>query len=157
MSYIISCGCSLLTTCDKALYFKASTYFQHTQIFLVHDLYVQLAYQAGTFIPFYIKIESNNEQALDLLANPKAIHVRVRRQITFDHAQKHSLADDGMLRESLDYSQRAVWWASTEENPTSNSRFFNGELHLKSGMKPNTELGHFKLSVSKAYLFEINY
>ncbi|KJA20578.1 hypothetical protein HYPSUDRAFT_216949 [Hypholoma sublateritium FD-334 SS-4] len=106
-----------------------------------------LAYKAGSFIPLYIRIESDNEQALDLLANPKSIHVRVRRQI-IDHTQKHNLADNGTFRESLDYSQRAVWWASTEEHPTLNSRFFNGELHLKPGMKPNTELGHFKLSYS---------
>ena len=148
---------SQLTTWNIALYLKASPCFYHTQSFLCLRLhYLQLAYSSGSFIPLFIRIECNNEQALDLLSNPKSVHVRVRRQI-IDHTQKHNIADNGSFRESLDYSQRAVWWESMEEKPTSSSRLLNGELHLKPGMKPNTELGHFKLGVRFINLFMINY
>jgi len=99
-------------------------------------------------VPLYLRLESGDEKALDLLASHQAITARVRRRIR-DYVHPGNQTGNFGWRDSLDYSQRAVWWPSTE-HPGDNSerrRSLQGEIHLKPGMSPTSALGAFRIDV----------
>jgi len=113
----------------------------------------KLSYTRGTVIPLFMSVESEDEQALDLLATPKAIMARVRRR-TRDHVHPDNHVEYSSWRDALDHSQRAVWWPSMESPKGDSGRVRNlqGEIHLKPGMRPTTALGGFRIDVCNPIL-----
>ncbi|KIM40546.1 hypothetical protein M413DRAFT_11437 [Hebeloma cylindrosporum] len=83
---------------------------------------------------------------LDLLASPKAITVRVRRRIR-DHVHTVNKVEYSGWRDSLDHSQRAVWWPVEGPEDSGRLRSLQGEIHLKPGMHPTTAIGAFRIEV----------
>lgn len=112
------------------------------------NTYPQLSYTRGSLIPFCLQLESNDQQALDLLSPPKSIVVRLKRVIQY-HFDAHHTSGSGHLTESIEYSDRAVLWPSLEgsEDPSKRLRFVNGELHIKPDTKPSSAVGDFRIQV----------
>ncbi|KAF8150705.1 hypothetical protein B0H34DRAFT_729909 [Crassisporium funariophilum] len=108
-----------------------------------------LCYTRGTVIPFFMELESDDIQALDLLSSPKTIVVRLRRCIKY-HVNAESTLESLAWKDSIDHSQLAVWWPSTERASldSKSKRFLNGEMHLKPDMKPTSAMAHFRIQYS---------
>lgn len=98
-------------------------------------------------IPLCIRLESDDYQALDLLSTPKAIVVSLKRRIKYQSDPERFLGS--LVKDTIDYSQPAVWWPSSEgiEDNVGRFRFLNGELHLKVDMKPTSGIGDFAIEV----------
>ena len=105
---------------------------------------IQLYYTRGSLIPFCLRLESDDQQALDLLSPPKAIIVRLKRRIQYHFNPEHL-----SLHDTVDYSDRAVLWPSAEcsGDPSKRLRFVNGELHIKPDTKPSSAVGDFRIQV----------
>lgn len=100
-------------------------------------------------IPITLRLESEDRHALDLLSSPKSIVARLRRRIKFHHNSEKTL-ESLAWRDAIDHSQLAVWWPSTEgaQSRSDSVRHVNGELHLRSDMKPTSAMGSFRIEVS---------
>lgn len=94
-----------------------------------------------------MRLESDDYQALDLLSNPKAMVVALQRRIKY-HADPEKVLGS-FAKDSVEYSQHAVWWPSSEgmEDNVGRFRFLNGELHLKADMKPTSAMADFAIEV----------
>lgn len=115
----------------------------------------KLSYTRGTVVPLFLRLESEDEQGLELLAFPKAIMARVRRRIR-DHVHPGNHFEHSGWRDSLDHSQRAVWWPSDPKGDSGRLRSLQGEIHLKPGMLPTTALGAFRIEVWIPILLHVN-
>ena len=104
---------------------------------------LQLSYTRGSLIPFCLQLESDDQQALDLLSPPKSIIVRLKRLIQYHFDPGHTQGS------SINYSDRAVLWPSSEgsEDPLKRLRFVNGELHIKPDTRPSSAVGDFRIQV----------
>jgi hypothetical protein len=123
-------------------------FFTQTRDRLFTISLAKLSYTRGAVVPLYLRLESDDEAALDLLASPQAITARVRRRIR-DYGNPGNHAEYFGWWDSLDHSQRAVWWHSTEipSNNSGRRRSLQGEIHLKPGMSPTSALGPFRIEV----------
>ncbi|KAF8150706.1 hypothetical protein B0H34DRAFT_149359 [Crassisporium funariophilum] len=108
-----------------------------------------LCYTRGSVIPFCMELESDDVQALDCLSSPKAIIVRLRRRIRY-YTNGEKTLDSLEWRDSVHDSHLAVWWPSTESTDLDlkSKRILNGELRLKSDMKPTSAMGDFRVEYS---------
>ncbi|KAH9481313.1 hypothetical protein JR316_0005835 [Psilocybe cubensis] len=107
-----------------------------------------LCYTRGSVIPFFMRLESDDFQALDLLSNPKSISVSLQRRIKY-HAFPEKVLGS-FAKDSVEYVQQAVWWPSSEgvEVNVERFRFLNGELHLKADTKPSSAIADFSIEYS---------
>lgn len=94
-------------------------------------------------IPISLRLEGEDQQALDLLSSPKAIVARLRRHIKYSHRSPETLA----WRNYTSHSQVAVWWPSAEQSEQRDVRYVNGELHLQADIKPTSAMGSFRIQV----------
>jgi hypothetical protein len=103
-----------------------------------------------------LQLESNDQQALDLLSLPKSIVVRLKRLIQYHFDPDHTPGAN-YLTESRGFSDRAVLWPSSEgsEDPSKRLRFVNGELHIKPDTKPSSAIGDFRIQVRFFYLLDM--
>ena len=97
-------------------------------------------------IPISLRLDGDDQQALDLLSSPKAIVVRLRRRIKYHHNSEKML-ESLAWRDSIDHSQLAVWWPSAEQSEQRNVRYVNGELHLRADIKPTSAMASFRVEV----------
>ena len=99
-------------------------------------------------IPLSISLESADQQCLDLLVTSKAIIIRLKRRVRYHYDSQHTVGAHH-LRDSFEYSDPAILWPSSEglEHPSRRTRFMNGELHLKSDMKPSSAMADFRIEV----------
>ncbi|KAL0954346.1 hypothetical protein HGRIS_003340 [Hohenbuehelia grisea] len=124
------------------------TLFGQRPVNALCSLYIAkpLCYTRGTVLPCFMTIESPDMQALDLLSSPKAIMVRLRRNIKY-HEFRTMAVDAMTWRDSVDDTDPAVWWPSTEgeEADTLVRRHLCGEIQLKKTLKPSTAIGNFRI------------
>jgi len=108
-----------------------------------------LSYTRGSLIPLSLRLESSDQQALDLLSASKAIVLRLRRRIKNNWESEHAL-DPLSWKDTLEDSQLAVWWPSAEKPDVSSipTRFVNGELHLRFDIKPSSAMANFRIEYS---------
>ena len=103
-------------------------------------------------IPCHIAIQSNDVQALDLLAKPKAIAVRLMRSVQHPKDAGQSMPSASLnsaMVEDKTEVERAVWWFNPEaENLGLQLRRLEGEIHLEEGLQPSCSFSLFKVSVS---------
>ena len=99
-------------------------------------------------IPIFLRLDGDDQQALDLLSSPKAIVARLRRRIKYHHKAVESLA----WRDSVDHSQLAVWWPSAEQSEQRGVRCVSGELHLRADIKPTSAMASFRIEVCNLHL-----
>ncbi|KAH9481702.1 hypothetical protein JR316_0006229 [Psilocybe cubensis] len=107
-----------------------------------------LSYTRGSVIPLCLRLESMDEQVLDLLSSPKAIVARLERRIRYFSNAENNL-ESWAGKDGVDISQPAVWWPSAEESHRSGQlRFVNGELHLRADFKPTSAVAQFRIQYS---------
>ncbi|KAJ7244856.1 hypothetical protein C8J57DRAFT_762840 [Mycena rebaudengoi] len=96
-----------------------------------------LCYTRSSSIPCTLTIETENAQALDVLASPKAALVYLERHTG-------STTNDISRSDVLACGQ-AVFWASTEgaAAETSLRRRLMGEIHLRPTLQPSTDVVDF--------------
>ncbi|KAF9478874.1 hypothetical protein BDN70DRAFT_933059 [Pholiota conissans] len=119
--------------------------FDNRPVNVACKLYISkpLSYTRGSVIPLYLHLESDDQEALDLLSSPKGIAVHLRRHVNFGILEKKANAKVISYQSTVEDSLPAVWWPSIEENnpPASDRRrYVNGELHLKVGLKPSSDM-----------------
>jgi len=98
-------------------------------------------------IPLFLKLESEDLQALALLSSPKAVVVKLQRCVRLDK-QLYDSVDRLTWRDDFEYYHPAAWWPSSQnEGPgeTPTIRCLQGELHLKADMKPSSSMAFFKV------------
>ncbi|KAF8968091.1 hypothetical protein BDZ97DRAFT_1916318 [Flammula alnicola] len=115
------------------------------QLFLAKPL----SYTRGTVIPLCLRLEGDDQQGLDLLSSPKAIVLRLRRRIKYHYNAEKKL-ESFAWKDAIDHSQLAVWWPSAEgsEDRFGRVRYVNGELHLRSDIKPTSAVASFRIEYS---------
>ena len=103
-------------------------------------------------IPIHILLESDDEQAADLLASPEAPILRLRR-IVRQHGHKNSnmnvpswkdFVDDYRLASFLPIPKPTL---DPELPQVSFKRQLYGEVHLDRNLKPTTSIVNVKLEV----------
>ncbi|KAF9453505.1 hypothetical protein P691DRAFT_771474 [Macrolepiota fuliginosa MF-IS2] len=103
-----------------------------------------LTYTRGAVIPCWLLLRSNNTQALDLLATPKAVVTRLRRCVKAA-ADQTKAVENINWRDQTELSELGIWW------PAGGSRYtreMSGELHLKIDLKPSSAMAHFRIEYS---------
>jgi len=106
-----------------------------------------LSYTRGSVIPISLRLNTDDQQALDLLSSPQAIVARLRRRIKYHHNSEKTLKSLAW-RDSIDHSQLAVWWPSAEQSEQRGVRYVNGELHLRADIKPTSAMASFRVQYS---------
>lgn len=121
----------------------------------------QQSFTRGTIIPCHLSVECADKQALDVLANPKSLAVRLVRLVEYyDDGGKSSIsssrvagnANVNKMNAHTTEVERAVWLASPTVGPDVTVRRFNGEIHLGKELQPSCEFPLFKVSVSTSHL-----
>ncbi|KJA16445.1 hypothetical protein HYPSUDRAFT_207041 [Hypholoma sublateritium FD-334 SS-4] len=115
-----------------------------------------LAYTRSTVIPLCIKLECGDAPTLKLLTSPKGINVSLRRSVKCGIPEKKANAKVVVYKEVIDDSIPAVWWPSTlgadEARSQDGVRFVNGEIHLKSDLKPTSDMPLLQVQYSVVLL-----
>ena len=103
-------------------------------------------------IPCHIAIQCKDLEALDILAKPKAIAVRLTRcvQLPKDAGQSMpSTSLNGTMVEDKMDVEKAVWWFNPEaEDLGVQVRHLEGEIHLEKELQPSCSFSLLKVSVS---------
>ncbi|KAF9048580.1 hypothetical protein BJ165DRAFT_1343134 [Panaeolus papilionaceus] len=113
-----------------------------------------LSYTRGTTVPLCLTLKGSDIQALDLLSNPKAPVVRLRRRVRYTVNVEKDLRNVVTVawRDSVAHSKAAVWWHAPEQLQADSlhegQRTINGELHLKTELKPTSAMGQFRTEYS---------
>ncbi|KIK62889.1 hypothetical protein GYMLUDRAFT_84300 [Collybiopsis luxurians FD-317 M1] len=114
-----------------------------------------LSYTRGSFISCHLRIESVDEQALDLLASPRNTILRLYRRIRYLYDAGQGMQENGI---SIASKQKyeifdiglAVWIhdpASQDENE-SRVRCLMGEIHLPKDLPPSSNVMPFGIEYS---------
>jgi len=106
-----------------------------------------LSYTRGSVIPFMLRMDCADAQALDLLSMPRAVDVRLRRHVSMGLEEvsnaSNKLSQYGVPFEATVQDVRsAVWWAASLG---SDYRVLSGEIHLPREVKPSFQIGTFQL------------
>lgn len=104
-----------------------------------------------------MRIDCSDVQALDLLAAPEALDVRLRRHISMGLADVSSTSTGASsyaieFEETAEDVKSAVWWPVRQG---ATYRALAGEIHLPRELKPSCCIGKFKLSVSSSHMFQM--
>ncbi|KAJ7065061.1 hypothetical protein C8F01DRAFT_1250059 [Mycena amicta] len=108
------------------------------------SLNFQLSYTRGGLIPCFLTIHCRDLQALDLLATPSAISVRLQRKIVctpFYTGSGHCPLTANDVQECA----RAVWWPGARNTQRPDTRAFEGEIALPKTLKPTSAISQFTL------------
>ncbi|KAF5326922.1 hypothetical protein D9619_004166 [Psilocybe cf. subviscida] len=112
-----------------------------------------LVYTRGSVIPLYMRMQSSNQQALDLLATNKSLTVRLQRRIEYSLPMRHLKDTDNYHagKDERDLGE-AVWWPDPSQgynefaaNTQTHTICLNGELHLRHDLAPSTTLPAFTI------------
>lgn len=104
-----------------------------------------MTYGRGTVIPLWLTITGNDEQALDLLSNPKEIKLLLVRSLATgsDATDDTDHRTDNCFFENV---ARAVFWAPGDHGDLG-QRVLQGEVDVKRSLKPSTLFPRFTISV----------
>ncbi|OBZ76034.1 hypothetical protein A0H81_03080 [Grifola frondosa] len=111
-----------------------------------------LCYTRGSVVPCLMTIKTADPQALDLLAAPRSMLVRLRRHISMGEVSAVGIKSSGVEFETATQDvSTATWWSYKEGGePLSQKRVLHGEIPLASALKPSCNLGRFQLSYTVA-------
>ncbi|KAJ3564407.1 hypothetical protein NP233_g8318 [Leucocoprinus birnbaumii] len=102
-----------------------------------------LTYTRGSVIPCWLRLRSRDAEALESLANPKAIVARLQRCVKATADEIKAMENPGW-RDQKELSELGIWWSSIE---SPNTREMSGELHLNIDLKPSSAMGEFRIEV----------
>ncbi|KAJ3572953.1 hypothetical protein NP233_g2737 [Leucocoprinus birnbaumii] len=95
-----------------------------------------LEYAIGSPLPLYLVIESEDEQAMEVLSSPTAIRVELTRAMTTGSeatAEKAERRSNNFFVVAL---SRAFFWVVDEPGCGPNRRVLHGEIDLEAKLKP---------------------
>ncbi|KAH7925635.1 hypothetical protein BV22DRAFT_421338 [Leucogyrophana mollusca] len=131
------------------------------RIFNVRDVEVNctlslakpLCYSRGSILPFHIVLHSEDEQALDLLASPQALDVRLHRAVGLPSqtSLREGSEEAFKFRHTNMFVQSAVLWMSTHGSDHS-TRHLEGEIPLPNDLKPSACVRDFVIAYSVVLL-----
>ncbi|KAF7327973.1 hypothetical protein MKEN_00377500 [Mycena kentingensis (nom. inval.)] len=122
------------------------------------SLATPLCYTRGTSIPCALQIECSNPAALNLLAAPDSIVLRLRRNVRFLSRE--------VWNDEFQLSEMATWWwaggsaglGSLEESTETLisdahvRRTLKGEIHLRAGLVTSSTIAHYRLEYAVVLL-----
>lgn len=117
----------------------------------------QLCYTRGTVIPCFITLTSADTQALNLLAVPSCIPIRLRRHVTdyspdftpnspTEFRQPNTLNIPKRWKVTSEDLSAGVWWPVSEGGQEHNKRL-NGEIKLSQNLKSTCVIGNLMVQV----------
>lgn len=106
----------------------------------------QLAYTRGSALPVAVEFRSGDAQALDLLAAPGAVPLRLRRHVRY-WAPPTSRPREVAWSEAVDDLATATWWHEVGPAP-SGTRRLAGEILLPRDLAPTGGVHTFSVKVS---------
>ncbi|KAL1683289.1 hypothetical protein EV122DRAFT_201692 [Schizophyllum commune] len=109
-----------------------------------------LAYARGSTLPVAVEIRSGDAQALDLLAAPAAIPLRLRRCVRY-WAPPASRPREVAWSEAVDDLATATWWHEVAPAP-SGTRRLAGEILLPRDLAPTGGVHTFSVKYSVVLL-----
>jgi hypothetical protein len=119
---------------------------------------IQLCYTRGTLIPCALKLESEDKNVLDILAEPTAIALSLRRCVKyFCRPSELTKPEEIGWNEFVAEMCTAIWWPSPNIEQASSSRYLEGEIKLSDKLKPTSAMGHFSISVSCPFSYDSCY
>jgi hypothetical protein len=109
----------------------------------------QLCYARGTLIPCALKLESDDKNVLDILAEPTAIVLCLCRRVRyFCRPSELTRPEEIGWNEYVEEMCTAIWWSAPNLEQDSLSRYLEGEIKLSEKLKSTSAMGHFSISVS---------
>ncbi|KAF8905074.1 hypothetical protein CPB84DRAFT_1894808 [Gymnopilus junonius] len=106
-----------------------------------------LIYARGTVLPCFLTLEACESRILDLLSNPAAVVLSLRRRVRF-YNKSNSSRRDVAWNETVEDMGTATWWTSTDVGNDTTTRHLEGEIRLAKDLRPTSEMGHFSISYS---------
>ncbi|KAL1740179.1 hypothetical protein HDZ31DRAFT_85558 [Schizophyllum fasciatum] len=110
-----------------------------------------LAYTRGTALPVALTLRSPDAQALDLLAVPSAIRLRLRRRVRY-WAPPASRPREVAWSEALTDLASATWWPGAAPTNGRGIRHLAGEVLLPRDLAPTGGVHTFSVSYSVVLL-----
>ena len=118
---------------------------------------LQLTYTRGTVIPLHLIMKSSDKQVVDLLANPQAPRIQMRRRLKGPTRVSREGASRAVpsIENSVEHS--GVAWTALQQLGTIDesgsdgvfSRKMMGEVYLPSNLTPSFTFGEFDLKVRR--------
>ncbi|KAL1660907.1 hypothetical protein GGF50DRAFT_118498 [Schizophyllum commune] len=100
-----------------------------------------LSYARGTVIPCHMTVQCFDQQALELLSNPKDITVHLRRHVRYAFGD---VKRESAVRPVIVYDVgKAIWWPSADQHAHAYERRLDGEIHLPSDLQPSSDFPYF--------------
>jgi len=94
-----------------------------------------------------LKLDSDDEAALDMFAKPSAIVLHLRRRVRlFIRSSELKKFENAPWKEYVGEMGTARWWPSFDAGPDSSARYLEGEIKLPHDLKPTTTIPHFTIS-----------
>ena len=114
-----------------------------------------MTYTRGSAVPLVLTLRGEDKQALDLLANPDAPVVRMRRKVSAPVGVENDSA--GCYQpgaEGYRPISKAGWWHPEEfvDESDTTRRTLCGELSIPPHLTPSFKFGGFELWVRKPLL-----
>ncbi|KAF8206241.1 hypothetical protein K438DRAFT_1816872 [Mycena galopus ATCC 62051] len=107
-----------------------------------------LAFTVGSPIPLELTLTSDDEQALDTLANSKAINLHLVRSIALGSDAMEEKAERRSNTFFPSGAGQGYFWPSTEGAKEAGKRTMRGELEVKKGMKAGFHFPRFTVRYS---------
>lgn len=111
----------------------------------------QLCYTRGSVIPCLMDLQTDDLQALHVLADSRAPVVRLLRQVSMGSSSVSRMSGKATagvaFQPAIQDTRMAVWWPSSRSS-CANIRRLEGEILLNPALKPSCRMGEFELSVS---------
>ncbi|KAJ7707531.1 hypothetical protein B0H17DRAFT_1032986 [Mycena rosella] len=98
---------------------------------------IPLSYTIGSPIPLILTLKSEDDHALDTLANPKAIKLHLVRSVALGSDAMEERTDRRSNTFFIAGAGQAYFWASTEGAHEPGIRTMRGELDVKKTVKPS--------------------
>ncbi|KAJ3828809.1 hypothetical protein F5880DRAFT_1608134 [Lentinula raphanica] len=117
--------------------------------FFTKSVSVQLAYTRGSFIPCHLRIESIDDQALDLLASPRTTTLRLSRRVKYlfdagQGMQHNGKSTASKLKFEISDVGQATWSHDNDANEDdSRVRCLTGEIPLSKELPPSSDISSF--------------
>ncbi|KAG5636658.1 hypothetical protein H0H81_007277 [Sphagnurus paluster] len=112
-------------------------FFKHTDTYVEFGHKYKLCFAAGSPLPLYLTLKSQNIQALDLLSSPDAIRLELFRSLEYG-ADPTKTTSESQGKKSIIVSAvaMATFWLRESGEQRQYERRLEGEIELSNALKP---------------------
>ncbi|KAL0579589.1 hypothetical protein V5O48_002427 [Marasmius crinis-equi] len=113
-----------------------------------------MCYNLGSSIYLFLVIKSQDTEALDILAKPESIIIRLERRVRYRNVQMHAARSVRWLS-AVDQLELAVWKPTRRpQEPT--KRFMRGTLDLEDGLCPSFNILNVAVEIIEVFNSEFS-